>query len=91
MIGLDSELASERMSRLDGLLTNISLDGLRTPISISVSRAFENFSELDRLENAIERADAKMYLEKERRKHAPMLNGGRPAALQSDVRSRLAL
>lgn len=91
MVGLECEMASERMSRIDGLLTNISLDGLKTPVTIRVSRAFENFSDLERLENAIEKADAKMYLEKERRKAFPMLRDGRPALPPSTKRSGVAL
>ena len=91
MIGLDCELASERMSRLDGLLTDVSLDGLRDPITIGVSRAFENFEDLERLENATERADAKMYLEKERRKSIPRLRGAQPAISSGISRTGVAL
>lgn len=91
MIGLDCELASERMARIDGLLTDVSLDGLRDPITIGVSRAFENFEDLERLENAIERADAKMYLEKERRKSIPRLRGAQPAISSGISRTGVAL
>ncbi|KXK01207.1 MAG: diguanylate cyclase [Acidobacteria bacterium OLB17] len=91
MIGLDSELAGQRMSRIDALLTNISLDGVKKPMTIGVSRAFENFDSLDNLETAIEKADAKMYLEKERRKSMLLLRGVQPARLAGVSKSGLAL
>ncbi|MBX3282577.1 MAG: GGDEF domain-containing protein [Acidobacteria bacterium] len=91
MIGLDSELASERMSRIDGLLTDIELEGLRSPITVRVSRAFENFEDLEKLEVAIEKADAKMYLEKDRRKNSPRMRTVQPALSSGVSRSGFAL
>lgn len=79
------------MSRIDALLTNISLDGVKKPMTIGVSRAFENFDSLDNLETAIEKADAKMYLEKERRKSMLLLRGVQPARLAGVSKSGLAL
>lgn len=68
MVGFDAEIAQERMVRLDQMLTDIRVDGVFQPMTIRVSNAFENFNALSDLERTIERADAKMYLQKQKRK-----------------------
>lgn len=70
MIGLDATTALERMERMDQMLTNIRIEGVYQPITIRVSHAFEDFSGLENLESTIEKADAKMYLQKQKRKAA---------------------
>lgn len=68
MVGLDAVTAYERISRMENLLTNIRIDGVTQPMTIRVSHAFEDFGDIKDLEATIEKADAKMYLEKQRRK-----------------------
>ncbi|CAN5423949.1 hypothetical protein BH10ACI3_BH10ACI3_10810 [soil metagenome] len=68
MIGLDAQMAFERMIRLESLLTNVEVAGADKPLTIRVSNAFENFSDLGDLENTIAKADAMMYLNKQQRK-----------------------
>ncbi len=70
MVGLDAETALERMSRMDAMLTNIRIDGVNKPLTIGVSHAFEDFNDISDLEMTIEKADAKMYLQKQKRKAA---------------------
>jgi diguanylate cyclase (GGDEF)-like protein len=70
MPGLDANIASERMLRIEQMLTDIPVDGVHRSMTIRVSNAFENFDSIAELENTIERADAKMYLEKQKRKAA---------------------
>lgn len=68
MIGLDAQVAYQRMVRMEGLLTNVDVVGADQPLTIGVSHAFENFSDLQDLENTIAKADAMMYLNKQQRK-----------------------
>lgn len=68
MVGFTSEEASERFVRLDTLLANVRIDGVKEPLTIGVSHAFEDFADLGDLESTIERADAGMYLRKQERK-----------------------
>lgn len=68
MVGLDAVTAYERISRMEELLTNIRIDGVRHPLTIRVSHAFEDFDDIAKLEATIEKADAKMYLQKQKRK-----------------------
>lgn len=70
MVGLDAETALKRMSRMDQMLTDIRIDEVNRPLTISVSHAFEDFREISDLEITIEKADAKMYLQKQKRKAA---------------------
>lgn len=91
MIGLDSDSAESRMARMDSLLTNVTIDGIFHPVTLGVSHAFENFSELSELEVTIEKADAKMYLEKQRRKQTRF--GGAvaqapPPAVSNEMQAR---
>jgi diguanylate cyclase (GGDEF)-like protein len=68
MIGLNAETATSRMARIERMLSNVRIEGVFQPLSIGVSHAFEDFAELSDLENTIERADAKMYRQKQLRK-----------------------
>lgn len=68
MIGMDAEFAQNRMSEIDHILSNVKLEGVFQPVKIRVSNAFENFVGIEDLEEAIEKADAKMYLHKQKRK-----------------------
>ncbi len=68
MIGLDAQVAYQRMVRMERLLTNVDVVGADQPLTIGVSHAFENFSDLQDLENTIAKADAMMYLNKQQRK-----------------------
>ncbi len=68
MIGLDAQVAYQRMVRMEGLLTNVDVAGADEPLTVGVSHAFENFTDINDLENTIARADAMMYLNKQQRK-----------------------
>jgi len=70
VIGFDAEMAEKRMVRLETMLSGIRIEGVSQPLTISVSRAFEDFSDVAHLENAIESADAKMYRVKQARKRS---------------------
>ena len=69
MIGLNSAAANLRIARLESMLSGVRVDGQSLPITIRVSHAFEDFADLKDLEATIERADAGMYREKQRRKN----------------------
>ena len=68
MIGLDSETAYSRMSRMEKMLSNVRIDGIKQLMTIGVSHAFEDFADLGDLEATIKRADAGMYKQKQKRK-----------------------
>lgn len=68
MISLDAEVADQRMNRISNLLSNVRIEGVPQPMSLSVSHAFENFSDLNDLEATIRRADAGMYRQKQLKK-----------------------
>ncbi len=68
MIGLDSEMADARMTKMEKILSNLVIEGVYKPLSIGVSHAFENFDDLKDLEATIEKADAGMYRQKQLRK-----------------------
>lgn len=86
MISLDTEMAEKRMERLEHLLADVRLDGVRAGEKIGVSYAFADFADLNDLQNTIERADAAMYQRKQARKeHVGSLAGdiaGQPAQLR---------
>ncbi|MEO6656456.1 MAG: GGDEF domain-containing protein, partial [Pyrinomonadaceae bacterium] len=64
MISLDSTTANSRMSRMEKMLSNVRVEGVKQPFRIGVSHAFENFANLNDLEATIQRADAGMYQQK---------------------------
>ena len=53
MVGLDSETAESRMGRLEKMLTNVNVEGVKVPMTIYVSHAFENFTDLGDLESTM--------------------------------------
>jgi diguanylate cyclase (GGDEF)-like protein len=68
MIGMDAEMARERMTRLEGLLADISIPEITGTMSIGVSSGFTNFADPNTLEAAINEADSEMYRRKQDRK-----------------------
>jgi len=68
MIGLDSVTANSRMARMDELLSNVHIEGVKHLMSIGVSHAFADFADLTDLEATIKRADEGMYRQKQIRK-----------------------
>jgi diguanylate cyclase (GGDEF)-like protein len=68
MISMDAESAELRMSRLETILRDISIDGVPEPMNIGVSWGFRDFLDSADLENAIEKADGDMYKRKQERK-----------------------
>lgn len=68
MLGFDCEQARMRMNKLNLILENINLHGMKETMTISVSFGFECFSEIDELERAVKAADAEMYKAKHKRK-----------------------
>jgi diguanylate cyclase (GGDEF)-like protein len=84
LIGLDAQAAYQRMERIEGMLTDVHVEGAGRPLTIHVSHAFENFSDLGELETTIEKADAMMYLNKQQRK-ADTKDILQPPAVESEV------
>lgn len=70
MVGMDAEMAAERMERLDKVMTDIVLDEGIEMVQVGVSSGFCDFKGSAELEHAIERADAEMYKQKAARKLA---------------------
>ncbi len=68
MVGLDAEIAYKRMVKMEELLTDVNVLGADQPLTIGISHAFENFNDINDLENTIAKADAMMYLNKQQRK-----------------------
>jgi diguanylate cyclase (GGDEF)-like protein len=68
MIGMEAEMGTIRMNRLESMLSSIKLEGVERPLAIGVSYAFEEFTALAELETTIKRADAGMYRQKQIRK-----------------------
>ena len=68
MIGMDAEMARERMTRLEGLLADICIPGIAGTMSIGVSSGFTDFADPGSLEAAINEADSEMYRRKQERK-----------------------
>lgn len=68
MISLDAASASQRMKRIEALLSRVRIEGVDRAFDIGVSHAFEDFAGLNDLESAIHRADEGMYKVKQARK-----------------------
>lgn len=68
MMGLDARTAEARMAKMEKLLSNVRVEGVHHPMAIGVSHAFDDFASLQDLENAISRADAGMYRQKQIKK-----------------------
>ena len=91
MVGMDASLGDRRMERLVSMLSAVKLVGVDRPLTIGVSHAFENFTDLNDLEATIKRADAGMYRRKqikkgmapqERRHFTPPLMAASPATAE---------
>jgi diguanylate cyclase (GGDEF)-like protein len=68
MVSMSAEMAQERMSDLERMLTNIWIEGVEKPVTIRVSFGFKDFTDVSDLEDAIKAADEEMYRRKKRRK-----------------------
>jgi diguanylate cyclase (GGDEF)-like protein len=68
MIGMEAEMAKERMSRLEVLLNNVPFPEIAGTMSIGVSWGFTDFADPSSLEAAINMADTEMYARKQERK-----------------------
>ena len=68
MVGMNAELARERMSRLENLLTGIQIEEAPGSLSVGVSYGFQDFAVISELEQAVKAADGEMYRRKQERK-----------------------
>jgi diguanylate cyclase (GGDEF)-like protein len=68
MIGMQAEMAQDRMQRLEQMLTDIAIPEISGSISIGVSSGFTDFADPGSLESAINQADLEMYRRKQQRK-----------------------
>jgi diguanylate cyclase (GGDEF)-like protein len=68
MISMDAESAELRMSRLETILRDVTIDGVPEAMNIGVSWGFRDFLDSADLESAIEKADGDMYKRKQERK-----------------------
>ena len=68
MVGMEAEMGTIRMHRLEPMLSELKFEELDRPLSVGVSYAFEKFEDLAELETTIKRADAGMYRQKQIRK-----------------------
>ena len=87
MIGLDSETAFSRMGRMEKMLSNVRVEGIKQLLTIGVSHAFEDFADLGDLEATIKRADAGMYKQKQKRKGLAV--DGQPPLVNAELTSSL--
>ena len=75
MVSMNAEMARERMSHIERMLTDVNVKGAENSLTIHVSFGFNDFSDTSNLEKAITSADEEMYRRKkerkERRKSAP--------------------
>ena len=63
MIGMQAEMAQERMKRLEETLTDIAIPEMAGTITIGVSSGFTDFADPSSLEAAINQADRKCIAE----------------------------
>jgi diguanylate cyclase (GGDEF)-like protein len=70
MIGLDADVATKRMKRIEEMLTDVMIEGAYKPLTIGVSSGFKDFGDFTELEKAMNAADAEMYRLKQERKNA---------------------
>ena len=68
MIGMQAEMAQERMKRLEEMLADIAIPEIAGTITIGVSSGFTDFADPNSLEAAINQADKEMYRRKQDRK-----------------------
>ncbi|HMQ03191.1 MAG TPA: GGDEF domain-containing protein [Pyrinomonadaceae bacterium] len=70
MVGMQAEMATIRMQRLESLLCDVRINGGQDSIEIGVSSGFSDFCGYSELEQAIKQADGEMYKRKAMRKRA---------------------
>jgi len=70
MIGLDADVATDRMKRIEEMLTDVMIEGAYKPLTIGVSSGFKDFADFSQIEKAMNEADAEMYRLKQERKSA---------------------
>lgn len=68
MVSMEAAMARERMKSLETILTGVSIDGAREPLTIGVSFGFMDFADMSEMDKAIELADQEMYRRKQERK-----------------------
>ncbi|MEO7658520.1 MAG: GGDEF domain-containing protein, partial [Pyrinomonadaceae bacterium] len=85
MIGIDSEFANARIHNMEQMLSNVLVEGIKQSISIGVSHAFEDFSDLNDLEGTIRRADAGMYRQKQIRKGRIVTDVGKDVRSEREI------
>lgn len=68
MVSMNAEMARARMDNLERMLTDIKIEGIEKPLSVSVSFGFQDFAGICVLEQAIKSADEEMYRRKQERK-----------------------
>ncbi len=81
MVGMQAEMATIRMQRLESLLTTVRINGLHDTIEIGVSSGFADFQDYAELEQAIKQADGEMYKRKAMRKRARISRPSYPGLL----------
>jgi hypothetical protein len=57
------------MNDLDGMLSQIRIEGVKAPLTIGVSYGFTDFVDTSELETAVKSADEEMYVRKQSRKN----------------------
>ncbi|MBK8810275.1 MAG: GGDEF domain-containing protein [Acidobacteria bacterium] len=68
MLGITESDALSRISRIDRMLTDITLDGVDRPLTVRISYGFKAFVDMSELESAVKAADEEMYRRKMERK-----------------------
>ena len=68
MVSMNAEAARARMSNLERMLTNITVEGVEKPLTVRVSFGFQDFADICDLEQAVKSADEEMYRHKKERK-----------------------
>lgn len=68
MVSMDATLAESRMPFLEDHLRNVVVSPGDAPVDLHVSWGFKDFSDISRLEDAINRADTEMYKQKVEKK-----------------------
>jgi diguanylate cyclase (GGDEF)-like protein len=69
MVSMNADLARRRMNDLDGMLSQIRIEGVKAPLTIGVSYGFTDFVDTSELETAVKSADEEMYVRKQSRKN----------------------
>ena len=77
MVGMNAEMARERMSELEHLLSEVYVENSLHPISVGVSFGFQDFSDISNLEQSVKLADEEMYRKKQERKQSKISKSNR--------------